>query len=297
MPRLPLVLGGSGDLTPSNNTRFKGAIDFTATDRTGRYIRYGVREHAMAAIMNGIAVSDVLIPYGATFFCFTDYMRPAIRLAALSKYPIIFEFTHDSIGLGEDGPTHQAVEQIAALRAMPGLVVLRPSDATETAFAWKFALETGKTSDGPRTDATENSGNRSNTICICRKPLSRCICPCRAADPQIILMGTGSEVAICLDAYEKLSADGVRVRVVSLPSWELFEAQPEAYRRDVLPPAVTARVAVEAAVRLGWERYLGSRGEFIGMSGFGASAPVDAVYRGFGITAEAVINAARKVLE
>ena len=144
MPRLPLVLGGSADLTPSNNTRFKGAVDFSASDRTGRYIRYGVREHAMGAIMNGIAVSDMLVPYGATFFCFSDYMRPSVRLAALSRYPIIFDYTHDSIGLGEDGPTHQAVEQIAALRAMPGIVVLRPSDATETAFAWKFALENRK---------------------------------------------------------------------------------------------------------------------------------------------------------
>jgi transketolase len=250
----------------------------------------------MGAIMNGIALSGMLVPYGATFFCFSDYMRPSIRLAALSGYPVIFDFTHDSIGLGEDGPTHQAVEQLASLRAMPGLVVLRPADATETAFAWKFAIENRKR-------PTVLALTRQKIPVIDRTRYASAENLYRGAyvlggspDPQVILMATGSEVAIALDVYEKLTQEGVRARVVSMPSWELFEAQPEAYRREVIPPGVAARVAVEAAVKLGWERYLGQKGEFVGMSGFGASAPVDAVYRGFGITADAVLNAARKVL-
>ena len=296
MPHLPLVLGGSADLTPSNNTRFKGAEDFSASRRTGRYIRYGVREHAMGAVMNGIAVSDLLIPYGATFFCFSDYMRPAIRLAALSKYPTIFVFTHDSIGLGEDGPTHQAVEHFAALRAMPGLVVLRPADANETAWAWKFALEN-------RSSPTVIALTRQKVPVIDQHRFASAANLVHGAyvlteepDPSLILIGTGSEVSLCMKAHDTLVADGVRVRVVSMPSWELFEQQTPAYRESVLPAAVTRRVAVEAGVRQGWERYTGAGGVFIGMSTYGASAPVDAAYRGFGITAEAIVQAARKVL-
>jgi transketolase len=296
MPRLPLVLGGSADLTPSNNTRFRGAEDFSRAHREGRYVRYGVREHAMGAIMNGIAVSGLVIPYGATFFVFSDYMRPAIRLAALSRYPSIFVFTHDSIGLGEDGPTHQSVEHLAACRAIPGLVVLRPADATETAAAWRFALERR---DGP------------TLLALTRQKLpvlDRAVMPQAAllrrggyvlagpSNPQVILLGTGSEVSLALGAHEKLSAAGVRSRVVSLPSWELFDAQPQAYRDEVLPPGVTARVAVEAGVALGWERYLGARGAFVGMHSFGASAPGETAFRNFGITVDAVVEAARRVL-
>jgi len=296
MPKLPLVLGGSADLTPSNNTRFKGATDFSRTNRLGRYIRYGVREHAMGAIMNGIAVSDLLIPYGGTFFAFTDYMRAPIRLAALSQYPTIFVFTHDSIGLGEDGPTHQAVEHFAALRAMPGLVVLRPADANETAFAWKYALE-------HRTGPTVLTLTRQKVPVLDQTRYASAANLYHGAyvligdeQPEVLLIGTGSEVHLALKARSMLKADGVRSRVISMPSWDLFEQQPREYRESVLPPTVTARVAVEAGVRLGWERYIGEKGAFVGMSSFGASAPVDVVFKGFGITAEAVADAARKVI-
>ncbi len=296
MPKLPLVIGGSADLTPSNNTRFKGVSDYARTNRAGRYIRYGVREHAMGAIMNGIAVSDLLIPYGATFFVFSDYMRASIRLAALSKYPTIFDYTHDSIGLGEDGPTHQAVEHFAALRAIPGLVTIRPADPNETAYAWKYALEHR---DGPTVIAL----TRQKVPVLDQSRYASAENLFRGAyvlleekDPQVILMGTGSEVQLALKAHDLLLAEGVRSRVVSMPSWELFEQQPESYRKDVLPPSITARVAVEAGVKLGWERYLGDRGAFIGMASFGASAPVDVVFKNFGITAENVADAARRVL-
>jgi transketolase len=296
MPRLPLVLGGSADLTPSNNTRFKGAEDFSPTRRDGRYLRYGVREHAMGAVMNGIAVSGLLVPYGATFFCFSDYMRPAIRLAALSGYPTIFVFTHDSIGLGEDGPTHQAVEHFAALRAMPGLIVLRPADPNETASAWKFALEY-------RTGPTVIALTRQKVPVLDQSRVSPAAGLARGAyvltgadNPELLLLATGSEVSLALRAHDVLRGEGVRTRVVSMPSWELFERQPEAYRNEVLPPSVRARVAVEAGVRFGWERYLGTAGMFVGMTEFGASAPAEAAFRGFGITAEAVVAAARKVL-
>jgi len=297
MPKLPLVIGGSADLTPSNNTRFKGAVDFNPAHREGRYIRYGVREHAMGAVMNGMSVSDMVIPYGGTFFVFSDYMRPALRLASLSKYPVIFVYTHDSIGLGEDGPTHQAVEHLASLRAMPGLITIRPSDATETMAAWKFALEhrSGPVALAltrqklPVIDRTKFAAahnlERGGYILI------------GAPDPSLILIGTGSEVSLALSAYETLNAEGVKARVVSLPSWELFENQPDAYRESVLPAVVTARVGVEAGVKFGWERYIGMRGEFVGMRSYGASAPVEDVFKGFGITAGAVVDAARKVLQ
>lgn len=296
MPKMPLVLGGSADLTPSNNTRFKGVTDFSKSDRLGRYIRYGVREHGMGAIMNGIAVSDLLVPYGATFFCFTDYMRPSLRLAALSQYPAIFVYTHDSIGLGEDGPTHQAVEQLASFRAMPGMVVIRPSDANETAAAWKVALErrTGPTmlvltrQKLPVLDQTVYgpAGNLARGAYVLQD----------AGNPRLLLLASGSEVSLALKAAEQLKQEGITVRVVSMPSWELFEMQGREYREAVIPPAVKARVAVEAGVRLGWERYLGDRGEFIGMSTFGSSAPVDAVMRHFGFTVDAVIQAAKRTL-
>ncbi len=296
MPKLPLVLGGSADLTPSNNTKFKGSSDFSKSNRLGRYIRYGVREHAMGAIMNGIAVSDMLIPYGGTFFVFSDYMRPAVRLAALSQYPTIFVYTHDSIGLGEDGPTHQAVEQLASLRAMPGLIVLRPADANETAYAWKFALE-------------HRSGPVALALTRQKLPVLDQIKYASAANvlrgayvvigadrPDVLLIGTGSEVHVALKAYEQLAAEGIGARVISMPSWELFEKQSAEYKESVLPSSVKARVAVEAGVKLGWERYIGEKGAFVGMSSFGASAPVDAVFKGFGITSDVVVAAAKKVI-
>ncbi len=296
MPKLPLVIGGSADLTPSNNTRFKGATDFSRDNPAGRYVRFGVREHAMGAILNGIALSDMLIPYGATFFVFLDYMRGAVRLAALSKYPAIFVYTHDSIGLGEDGPTHQAVEQFASLRAMPGIVVLRPADATETAAAWKFALEHR---DGPVAIAL----TRQKVPVIDRDRYASAdnlergaYILSSGANPQVLLIATGSEVSLAMQAYDRLAAEQISARVVSMPSWELFERQSQEYRDVVLPPEITARVAVEAGVRMGWERYLGPRGEFIGMSSFGASAPLEAVFKGFGITVDAIVNAAKRAI-
>jgi transketolase len=290
MPEFPLVLGGSADLTPSNNTRFKGAQDFSRGNFGGRYLRYGVREHAMGSIMNGIALSQLLMPYGATFFAFADYMRPAIRLAALSHYPTIFVFTHDSIGLGEDGPTHQAVEQLASLRSMPGLVVLRPADANETASAWKIALQR-------RTGPTVLVLTRQKLPVIDRTryapPLLERGAYVLAEGPQPagILLASGSEVHIALRAHDLLASQGIATRVVNMPSWELFEAQPESYRREVLPPGIGPRVAVEAGVRHGWERYIGSTGAFVGMSTFGASAPQEIAYRNFGITPERVVEA------
>jgi len=296
MPELPLVLGGSADLTPSNNTRFKGVEDFSAACRTGRYVRYGVREHGMGAIMNGIAVSNILIPYGATFFVFSDYMRPAVRLAALSRYPVIFSYTHDSIGLGEDGPTHQAVEQLASFRAMPGMVVLRPADATETAVAWRYALEHR---DGPVMLAL----TRQKLPVLDRKLYAPAEELRKGAyvlagsnAPRVLLMATGSEVHLALEAMQLLEADGVAARVVSMPSWELFEQQSKEYRDRVIPPSVRARVAVEAGVRLGWERYLGPDGVFVGMQSFGASAPYQKAYEGFGITVPHIVASAKGLL-
>ena len=295
MPELPLVIGGSADLTPSNNTRFKGAQDFSRENFGGRYLRYGVREHAMGSIMNGISLSQLLIPYGATFFCFADYMRPAIRLAALSHYPTIFVFTHDSIGLGEDGPTHQAVEHLASLRSMPGLVVLRPADAPETALAWRIALER-------RTGPTVLALTRQKLPVIDRV---RCASPAvgrgayvlrDAAQCTAILLASGSEVHVALRAHELLAQRGVPTRVVNMVSWELFEAQPDEYRREVLPPEILPRVAVEAGVRHGWERYIGSGGAFVGMSSFGASAPQEVAYKNFGITPERVVEALEGLL-
>jgi transketolase len=296
MPKLPLVLGGSADLTPSNNTRFKGVTDFSKSNRLGRYIRYGVREHGMGAIMNGIAVSNMVIPYGATFFTFVDYMRPAVRLAALSKYPTIFVYTHDSIGLGEDGPTHQAVEHLASLRAMPGLVVLRPADANETAYAWKFALERR---DGPSVLALtrQKLPVLDQTKYASAENVSKGAYVLIGADaPQVLLLAAGSEVSLALKAYDQLASEGIMSRVISMPSWELFEMQSKEYKESVLLPSVKARVAIEAGVKLGWERYIGDQGEFVGMSSFGASAPADVAFRNFGITVENVVAAARKVI-
>jgi transketolase len=296
MPKLPLVLGGSADLTPSNNSRFKGATDFSVANRAGRYIRFGVREHGMGAILNGIAVSDMLVPYGATFFCFADYMRPTLRLAALSQYPSIFVYTHDSIGLGEDGPTHQAVEQLASLRAMPGIVTLRPADANETVHAWKTALERR---DSPtvllltRQKVPVLDQARYGSAANVAKGAYVVSSPER---PEALILGSGSEVQLALRAAEQLAAEGVGVRVVSMPSWELFERQPAAYRESVLPKSVTARVAVEAGVKMGWDRYIGNRGEFVGMTSFGKSAPFEALYKGFGITVESVVSAVRRTL-
>jgi transketolase len=297
MPSLPNVLGGSADLTPSNNTKFKDSQDFSKQNRAGRYVRYGVREHAMGSVMNGIAVSDILVPYGGTFMVFSDYMRPAVRVAALSKYPTIFVYTHDSIGLGEDGPTHQPIEHLAALRAIPNLVVIRPADANETAYCWKYALENR---DRPVAMALTRQGlpvldqNKYAKASNLEKGAYVLIA---RENPDVVLIATGSEVNLAIQASETLENDGLKAQVVSMPSMELFEAQDQSYKDTVIPPSVRPRVAVEAGIRQGWDRYLGDKGIFIGLSSFGASAPAKTCFEKFGITADAVINAAKDAVK
>jgi transketolase len=273
MPQMPLVLGGSADLTPSNNTQFKGAEDFQKDSPGGRYIRYGVREHAMGAILNGINISGLLRAYGGTFMVFSDYMRGAVRVAALSKYPSIYVWTHDSIGIGEDGPTHQPVEHFAALRAIPNLLVFRPADANETAHAWKHALEH---QDGPVALLLTRQG----VPVIDQRKFASAANVSRGAyiltsrgKPDVVLLATGSEVAIALEAAKMLEADGLSPQVVSMPCWKLFEKQDDKYRNSVIPRDVKARVAVEAGIEMGWRKWLGDDGVFVGMTGFGASAP------------------------
>lgn len=297
MPHLPLVLGGSADLTPSNNTQFKGAQDFNPDNRLGRYIRYGVREHGMGAVMNGIAVNDLLTAYGGTFFVFSDYMRASIRLAALSKYPTIFVFTHDSIGLGEDGPTHQPVEHLASFRAMPHLNVFRPADANETAQVWKFALENHS---GPTVMCLTRQGLPvldQDKFASAENVAKGAYVLTGDSNPQVVLMGTGSELSIALEAHQMLSQQGIRASVVSMPCWELFSQQGQAYRDSVIPPSVKARVAVEAGVRLGWDRWIGDAGEFVGLDDYGHSAPYKTIYENRGLTANNVVTVAKRSID
>ncbi len=297
-PNLPTLIGGSADLTPSNNTYLKGYGDFQRASAGARNLRFGVREHAMGAILNGMALHGGLIPYGGTFLIFSDYMRPSIRLAALSHAHVVYVFTHDSIGLGEDGPTHQPIEHLAALRAMPNLTVIRPADATETAVAWRVALEHR---GGPVALALTRQKlpiiDRSAfpSADLLRRGAYILVDP-RGSRPQLILIATGSEVHVALAASKQLAARGVTARVVSMPSWELFEQQPQRYRDEVLPPPVTARVAIEAASPHGWERYIGPRGIMIGMTRFGASAPYQIVMEKFGFTADNVASRAMELL-
>jgi transketolase len=295
-PHFPALLGGSADLTPSNNTLPKGEHDLTRQDFTGRYLHFGVREHGMGGILNGLALHGGVRPYAGTFLIFSDYMRPAIRLAALMELPVIFVFTHDSIGLGEDGPTHQPIEQISSLRLIPNLAVFRPADATETVEAWRVALVR-------RHGPTALVLTRQALPVIdrtCHAPaqgVSRGAYILRDADhPEVILIGTGSEVHLALAAQEILAAQKVKARVVSMPCWELFDEQPDEYREAVLPSSLRARVAVEAGVTLAWGRYVGLDGAVVGLDRFGASAPYQVLYQEFGITAEAVAGAARRVL-
>jgi len=297
MPKLPLVLGGSADLTPSNNTKFTGAKDFQKNAHDGRYIRYGIREHAMGAIINGISVSGLTRAYGGTFLVFSDYMRGAVRVAALSKYPSIFVWTHDSIGIGEDGPTHQPVEQLAALRAIPDLLVFRPADANETTQAWKYALEHR---DGPVALLLTRQGLPvlDQTKYASAANLSKGAYILLSKDkPDILLLSTGSEVSVALSAAEALAKEGIAAQVVSMPCWKLFEKQSKKYKDSVLPPDVKARIGIEAGVELGWHKWLGEKGIFIGMSSFGASAPGKVCFEKFGITAEKVVEAAKKIRE
>jgi transketolase len=295
---VPWLIGGSADLAGSNNTMLEGEASFSAATPGGRNLHFGVREHGMGSVMNGMALHGGVRPYGGTFLIFSDYMRPPIRLAALMEQPVIYVFTHDSVGLGEDGPTHQPVEQLAALRAIPGLIDMRPADANETAEAWRFAVEQ---TDSPvflaltrqavptldRTRLAPASGLRRGAFILAEA---------EGGDPQAILIATGSEVAVALGARERLAADGIRARVVSMPSWALFARQPREYRDGVLPPTVRARVSVEAAGPMGWERWVGMDGEIVAIGRFGASAPAKRVFEELGFSAENVAAKARALL-
>ncbi len=294
-PVLPETIGGSADLTPSNNTRTKTLDIQSAADPAGRYMHYGIREHAMSAAMNGLALHGGVIPYGGTFLVFTDYARGAIRLSALIGVRVIYVMTHDSIGLGEDGPTHQAVEHLPALRAIPNMHVLRPADPIETAECWQLALET-------RTGPTVLALSRQNLPTVRHAGDSNLcargayILAGESADP-IRLIASGSEVQLALGARDLLAKDGLKAAVVSMPSWELFAHQSDTYRNEVMGGDGTVRVACEAASGFGWERWLGAKGAFVGMSGFGASAKAADLYKHFGITAEAIAAAARRLAQ
>jgi transketolase len=299
-PLYPWLIGGSADLSPSTKTnlKFEAAGDFEAGKYGGRNLHFGIREHAMGAIVNGIALSKVCA-YGSTFLIFSDYMKPAIRLSALMALPTVFIFTHDSIGLGQDGPTHQPVEQLVALRAIPGLITLRPADANEVVEAWRVIL-----------------GLKHQPACLVltRQPLptfdrkrfasasgvargAYVMADAEAGEPAVILIGTGSEVALCIEVYDALKREGVAARVVSIPSWELFEQQDQAYRDSVLPPGITARVSVEAGSVIGWDRYVGASGARIGMHTFGASAPIKDLLEKYGFTPAKVLVAAKDQIE
>ena len=298
-PRMPWLLVGSADLTGSTSVGldYDGAETYQPATRAGRQLHYGIREHESAAISNGLSLSKVR-PAWSTYLVFSDYARPAIRLGALMELPVIHIFTHDSIGLGEDGPTHQPVEHLASLRAIPGLNVIRPCDANEVAEAWRVTMAQHHQpvalvltrQDVPVLDRSRYAsadGLRQGGYVIADPPES---------DPEVILIATGSEVALALAAYEELAADGVAARVVSLPSWYLFDQQSPEYRDQVLPPAITARVSIEEASTLGWDRYVGPDGAMIGMHTFGSSAPLKDVTRKYGFTPERVVETAKELI-
>jgi transketolase len=296
---VPWLMGGAADLFPSTKTRltFSEAGDFEADNYGGRNMHFGIREHTMGAIVNGMTLSKIRT-FASTFFIFTDYMKAPIRLSAIMEIPVIFVFTHDSISLGEDGPTHQPIEQLATLRAVPGLSLLRPADANEVVEAWKVVMQMRHEPAAivltrqalPTLDRTKYaaaSGVAKGAYILADDPTGK---------PEVILIGTGSEVSLCVDAYEKLKAEGIKARIVSMPSWDLFEKQDQAYRDQVFPPSVTARVAVEEGSTLGWSKYVGPKGKVIGMHSFGASAPLKDLQKHFGFTSDAVITAAKEVL-
>jgi transketolase len=311
--RLSGLIGGSADLNPSTFTELKDAGNFANPERavgdlqgsagggwsrTGRNLQFGIREHAMGAVLNGLAAHGGLRPFGATFLVFSDYLRPSIRLAALMQLPVVYAFTHDSLAMGEDGPTHQSVEQLASLRAVPGLIVIRPADANETAQAWRVAIESRrhpvalvltrqKVATLDRSRMGPAQGLRSGAYILADPP---------AGDPRLILIASGSEVGLIVAAGQRLAEQGIPVRLVSMPSWELFEAQPQAYRDRVLPPSVPARLAVEAGVTQGWHRYTGDHGEVIGVDRFGASGPGPVVMREYGFSADHVCRRALALL-
>ncbi len=296
---IPEIFGGSADLAPSNKTWLKGEEAFSPQHPEGRNFHFGVREHAMGGAVNGMAAHGGLIPYGGTFLVFSDYMRGAIRLSALAAYPSIWVFTHDSVGVGEDGPTHEPVEHLASLRAMPGLTVIRPGDANETAHAWKTAVARR---DGP----TALVFSRQATPTLDRQIYASAEGAQRGAyvladlgerEPELILMASGTEVSLIVEAGERLAAEGVNVRLVSFPSWELFEEQKEDYRLAVLPPTVRLRIAIEAGVAQGWERWVGDWGKIISIEKYGASAPYKRIYQEYGLTSEAIIQQAHNLLD
>ncbi len=291
--RIPELFGGSADLAPSNKTLIEGEEDFSPENHKGRNIHFGVREHALGAILNGLALHGGIIPYGGTFLVFSDYMRPAIRLASMMKLKVIYIFTHDSIGLGEDGPTHQPVEHLMSLRAIPNLTVIRPTDAEEVINAWKYALQ----HKGPV------------ALILTRQKVNPIHPPKDTSkggyiiwqgnydeEPDIIIISTGSEVSIALEGAKKLHENGVNPRVVAIPSWEIFDSQDEEYRNFVLPPHIDKRISVEAGITLGWEHYVGLKGIKIGLNHFGASAPYKVLYEKFGITADHIVKKAQKLL-
>src|SRR3990170_5519261 len=294
---LPTLIGGSADLTPSNNTRAKMYEDFSASNYKGRYIRFGIREHAMGSLMNGMALYGGVIPYGGTFFVFSDYMRPAIRLASLSGIRPIYIFTHDSIGLGEDGPTHQPIEHLAALRSIPKVVVIRSAEANETVYAWKAALQHKGSPvalilarqgvpvlDQKKYPSAEGLLKGAYTLFDSNKK------------PELILMASGSEVNITIKAAKELEKDGIKVRVVSFPSWELFEKQTSEYKESILPSAVLARVSVEAGVAQGWQKYTGRFGANISIEKYGASGPEKILMEKYGFTVENICATAKQVI-
>ncbi len=296
---MPWLMGGAADLSPSTKTHltFEGAGDFSALNTAGRNFHFGIREHAMGSILNGLSLAKIR-PFGAGFLIFSDYGRPPHRLSALMEIPVIYIYTHDSIGLGEDGPTHQPVEQLPSLRAIPGLVTIRPADANEVTEMWRYLiplrhepvaliLTRQKVPTIDRQKYASASGLHKGAYVLADAPQGK---------PELILLATGSEVSLCLEAYEKLTQEGVKCRVVSMPSWEIFEHQDEAYRTSVLPPDVTARISVEQASTFGWERYVGSQGKMIGMTTFGASAPLQELLHKFGFTVENIVQTAHQLL-
>jgi len=295
---LPMLLGGSADLRPSNNTFLEGMGEFQPGNYAGRNFHFGVREHAMGSVMNGIALTHPLIPFGGTFMVFYDYMRPPVRLASMMGLQVIYVYTHDSIGLGEDGPTHQPIEHLMGLRSVPNLTLIRPADANETAVAWRVALEHRH---GPtalaltrqklpvfdRSKYASAEGLVKGAYVMSETPMKKI---------DIILIATGSEVSVAIEAQEKLAVEGIGARVVSMPSWELFDKQSESYRREVLPPEITARIAIEAGVTLGWSKYTGDRGDVIGLERYGASAPYQVAMEKLGFSAANVVEKVRKLI-
>jgi transketolase len=296
-PNIPTLIGGSADLSESNNTFINGQSIYSSENYSGKNIYFGIREHAMAGIVNGMALYGGIIPYCGTFLIFSDYMRPSIRLASLMKLRTIYVFTHDSIGLGEDGPTHQPIEQLAALRAIPGVVVIRPADANETIESWKVAIK-------HKVSPVALALTRQKILVLDRTKFASAEKLSKGAyvliqseqSPEVILMASGSEVSLAVEAFYLLQAEGINTRVVSFPSWELFEAQSDEYKESVLPKSVKARISIEAGIKQGWEKYLGEYGEAISIEKFGASAPYEILFKEYGFTKEAVVQKVKDLI-